>query len=102
MNIRPNRITYAIGAIMTCALLAACGGGGSGGMVRIAPPPTPPAPSAPPLATTEPCPMPVNGDCIVQGQHTLTFDEFGLSGGRQSDHKLFVHGGDVGGGTVNL
>lgn len=46
--------------------------------------------------------MPITGDCVVEGQYTLTFDEFGMSGGRQSDHQLFVHGGANGGGWVNL
>ena len=80
--------------------LAACG---SGGGVRSGPlaatPPAPPPP--PPSSGTVLCPSPVTEDCVIDAKaDTLTFDEFGMTGGRQSNYKLFVSGGD--GTYVNL
>ena len=95
--IRANGIALCLAAL----LLSACSGGGSGGIVRTtASPPPPPPPPPPPSG--EPCPMPIAGDCVVEGRYTPTFDEYGMTGGRQSDHRLFVHGGSAGGGWVNL
>lgn len=74
MNIKPGKIASAIASILACSLLAACGGGG-GGMVRSSPPPTlpppvnpPPSnppPSNPPPVSFNPCPAPVDSDCVV-------------------------------------
>ena len=96
---RPKNTILCIAAL----LLSACASGGGGNLAQTSsPPPPPPSPPPPPPPAGEPCPPPITGDCVVEGQHTLTFDEYGMSGGRQSDHKLFVLGGDSGDGWVNL
>jgi uncharacterized protein with beta-barrel porin domain len=100
-----TKLKHTLLAICSASLLlTACGGGGGGGVVRNDPPPpvVPPPPPNPQPASTGPCPAPITGDCTVEGQSSLTFDEYGMSGGRQSEHKLFVHGGNLGGGWVNL
>lgn len=89
-------------AVSTC-LLAACSGGG--GMVRTGTisaqslPPVAPSPApAPSGALAGPCPSPVTADCVVVAPYALTFDEYSMTGGRQSDHALVVSGN----GWLNL
>ncbi|KAF1692871.1 hypothetical protein CSC65_13725 [Pseudoxanthomonas daejeonensis] len=44
----------------------------------------------------------MTADCTIEAVYPLTWPEFGMTGGRQSDFNLFVHGGAAGGGWVNL
>lgn len=83
MNPHRNRMAAAIASLLTCSLLAACGGGG-GGVVRnsLAPqsppppgnPPAPPPPPPPPASQSNPCPMPISGDCVVSSKGLMLDD----------------------------
>lgn len=84
------------------ALVSACGGSTHLSPVSDPPPPTTPPPPQPPPPTpapSEPCPAPITGDCIVDPAYTPTWDEIAMTGGRQSDFRLFVGGP---GGWINL
>ncbi|KQY54980.1 autotransporter outer membrane beta-barrel domain-containing protein [Lysobacter sp. Root494] len=99
MNTLP-KISALAACIGTLLLLSACAGGG-GVRESIAPaavPPPPPPP--PPPAQVVLCPEPVTVDCWIDPPYTLTYDEIGMEGGRQSDHKLVVTGD--GRGWLNL
>ncbi|MBJ6981580.1 autotransporter outer membrane beta-barrel domain-containing protein [Luteimonas sp. MC1572] len=89
---------------LAALLVPACAGGSGSDLASStaapSPPSSPPPPDLPP--PPEPCEAPITDDCVLEGVYTLTFDEYGMSGGRQSAHKLFVHGGMSGGGWVNL
>ncbi|GAA4854784.1 hypothetical protein GCM10023332_02940 [Luteimonas vadosa] len=87
--------TLLTACIAHALLITACGGGG-GQTVKADPPPPPPPTSAPP---PEPCPAPITTPCTVTAQYTLTFDEYGMTGGRQTDQRLSVMGP---GGSFNL
>ncbi len=87
----PSLSVLALCVISAC-ILSACGGGSTGGMVRATPPPLAPPPSPPPPDPTEPCASPITGPCYVAPPYTLTWDEIGMNGGRQSDYSLFVGG----------
>lgn len=72
-------------------LLAGCGGGGSS--VRAMPESVPPDPPPPPSsAPAEPCPAPVTADCVVEPPSTDDYNQT-MTGGRQSNYALLVHGG---------
>lgn len=97
MNLHANFLQK-LPVLATClasiCLLSACGGGNAGGLVRTSPPPLapPPPPPPPPPDPTEPCASPITGPCYVAPPYTLTWDEIGMTGGRQSDYSLFVSG----------
>ena len=95
--------------LYVCLLLLA--GCSSGGDTKPAPapaappaaPPTSPPPPPPPAPAGPPCPSPITADCAIEARHdVLVFNEFGMVGGRQSDYRLLVWGGDAGGSWVNL
>lgn len=105
MQLHPNalpKLPVLALCLASACLLSACGGGSSGGLVRTQapPPPTtpPPPPPPPPPAASEPCAAPVTGPCNVAPAATLTWNEIGMSGGRQSDYSLYV----MGPGFLNL
>ncbi len=92
-------------ALFCSIALVACGGGG-GGLVRSPAPTSPPPaplPTPPPPSSAVPCPAPVTAPCYIEGRGDfLAFNEFGMTGGRQSEFGLLVGGGRYGGGFVNL
>ncbi len=99
MDIRSRHALLSL-CIAPSLLLSACGGGG---MTRSEPapaaqPPPPPPPPPPAAAQTGPCQAPVTGPCNVTTPGVLAWNEFGMTGGRQSDFELNV----TGGGWLNL
>jgi len=98
--LKPTAIALCIGSVM---LLTGCGGGSvsvrSDPPLPMAPPPPPPPPPPPTPGPVEPCPAPITGDCLVEALPTPTWNEFAMTGGRQSEFKLFIGGPD---GWLNL
>lgn len=96
-------VQTSVTALCLCSavLLSACGGATRFSFVSDPPPPgvPPPTQPPPPPAPVEPCPAPITSNCIVETVPTPTWNELAMTGGRQSDHRLFVWGP---GGWLNL